>query len=49
MRGKEKWPGEQEYFAGLVGRLPKRERLGRNRGGPCIEFYNSVRHNEWEL
>ena len=49
MSGKEKWPGEQEYFAGLARRLPKRERLGRNPGGPCIEFYESARHTEWAL
>src|SRR5262249_2111186 len=33
----EKWTGEQQYFASLVDRLPKREPLGRTQGGPCIE------------
>jgi hypothetical protein len=47
---REAWQGEQEYFAGLVGKLePKRERLGRTPGGLCIEFYKAVRHQEWTL
>ena len=47
---KEEWPGEGEYFASLVGRLePKREPLGRTRGGQCIEFYRTVRHKDWTL
>jgi len=47
---REGWQGEQEYFAGLVGKLePKRERLGRTPGGLCIEFYKAVRHQEWTL
>jgi hypothetical protein len=49
MSEKEKWPGKQDYFAGLVARLPKRERLGRNPGGPCVEFCESARHTEWAL
>jgi hypothetical protein len=44
----EAWEGEQEYFASLVVKLePKRERLGRTPGGPCIEFYMAARHKEW--
>jgi hypothetical protein len=48
--GTEAWAGEKEYFAGLVNKLePKRELLGRTSGGPCIEFYESVSHDEWRL
>jgi hypothetical protein len=47
---KEAWQGEKDYLAGLVGKLePKRERLGRNPGGPCIEFYKAVCHKQWAL
>jgi Protein of unknown function (DUF3800) len=53
----EEWPGEQQYFASLVGKFeeakkpkkPKRERLGRTPGGPCIEFYEAACHAEWTL
>ena len=44
-REKEAWAGEQAYFKKLVARLEKkREGLGRNPGGPCIEFYQAARH-----
>jgi hypothetical protein len=54
---KEEWVGEQQYFASLVERFeepkeakkPKRERLGRTPGGPCIEFYKAACHREWKL
>jgi hypothetical protein len=47
---KEAWAGEQTYFAGLVDKLdPRREILGRNPGGPCIEFYESACHEHWQL
>jgi len=49
MSEQEKWVGEKEYFAGLVDRLPKRERLGHNPGGPCIDFYKAAHHKEWAL
>jgi hypothetical protein len=46
----EAWEGEQEYFAGLIKKFEsKRERLGRNPGGPCIEFYKAACHKEWRL
>src|SRR5262249_11117262 len=45
----EEWEGEQQYFASLVGKLPKREKLGRTPGGPCIEFYKAACHREWDL
>jgi hypothetical protein len=53
----EKWPGEQQYFASLIEKFeeakkpkkPKRERLGRTPGGPCIEFYKAACHREWVL
>jgi len=28
---------------------PKREKLGQNPGGACIEFYEAARHKEWAL
>jgi Protein of unknown function (DUF3800) len=44
---REGWDGEQKYFAGLVDKLePRRELLGRNPGGPCIEFYQAA---YWQL
>jgi Protein of unknown function (DUF3800) len=54
---KEQWSGEQQYFASLVAKFeeakkpkkPKRERLGRTPGGPCIEFYKAACHGEWTL
>ena len=54
---KEQWPGEQHYFALLVEKFeeakkpkkPKRERIGRTEGGPCIEFYKAACHSEWKL
>lgn len=47
---KEAWEGEQKYFAGLVERLePRRELLGRNPGGPCIDFYKTACHNDWKM
>jgi hypothetical protein len=48
--GKETWDGEQKYFAALVDKLePRRELLGRNPGGPCIEFYQAACHKDWKL
>jgi hypothetical protein len=47
---KEAWAGEQKYFADLAGKLDsKRESLGRNPGGPCIDFYQAARHSEWTI
>jgi hypothetical protein len=47
---KEAWEGERKYFSDLVDKLDsKREHLGRNPGGPCIDFYETARHPEWEL
>jgi len=47
---KEAWEGEQKYFAGLVETLePRRETLGRNPGGACIEFYKAAHHKHWAL
>ena len=46
----EEWSGEKEYFKMLVGKLePNRERLGRNPGGKCIEFYSTAIHDGWSL
>jgi hypothetical protein len=53
----ERWPDEQQYFGSLVEKFeearkpkkPKRERLGRTPGGPCIEFYKTACHAEWAL
>jgi hypothetical protein len=47
--GPEKWDGEKDYFADLVNRLPKREGLGRTPGGPCIDFYQAARADNWKL
>jgi hypothetical protein len=47
---KEGWEGEREYFVSLVVKLePKRERLGRTPGGPCIEFYEAASHKKWVM
>jgi hypothetical protein len=46
----EAWPGEKRYFEGLAERLDsKREGLGRNPGGPCVDFYKAACHSEWAL
>jgi hypothetical protein len=49
MNGHERWAGEKDYFAELVGRLPKPARLGRNSGGPRIDFYEAARHKGSKL
>jgi len=47
---KEAWEGEKTYFVGLVSKVePKREKLGQNPGGVCVEFYEAARHKEWAL
>jgi hypothetical protein len=47
---KEAWAGEQKYFAELATRLDaKRESLGRNPGGPCVDFYQAASHAEWTI
>lgn len=44
----EAWIGEKAYYAGLAASLHgKRERLGRNPGGPCASFYKTACHKEW--
>jgi hypothetical protein len=49
-KDKEGWDGEKEYFSGLVQKLEgRREHLGRDRVGPCIEFYRAARHEHWAL
>jgi hypothetical protein len=46
----EAWSGEKEYYSGLVNKLEtKREKLGHDPGGPCIEFYKAAKHEQWEL
>jgi hypothetical protein len=46
----EAWDGEREYFARLVDKLEaRRELLGQNPGGSCIDFYEAARHKEWTL
>jgi hypothetical protein len=46
----EAWNGEKRYLAELVDKLePKREKLGQNPGGPCIEFYKAAKHEHWAL
>ena len=46
----EKWPGEQQYIAGLAEKLDsKRVRLGKTFDGSCIDFYKGARHTDWVL
>ncbi len=46
----EAWDGEKQYIGGLVSRLElKREKIGNTPGGPCMEFYEAVRHKAWSL
>jgi hypothetical protein len=50
VNAQEEWPGERDYFAGLVQKLElRRELLGRNPGGSCIEFYEAACHKDWKL
>jgi hypothetical protein len=47
---KEAWEGEKEYFSELSYELQsKRESLGLNPGGSCVEFYKAACHKEWTL
>ena len=46
----EKWPGEQDYYDGLVQKLDaKLKNLGRVAPGPCVDFYRQVKHHRWEF
>ena len=47
--GAENWVGEKAYFEELAGKLPKHERIGRNPGGPCIDFYQAARVEGWQI
>lgn len=49
MTENERWRGEKEYFEALGGRLPTHERLGRNPGGQCIDFYKAAQNKYWIL
>ena len=47
---KEQWQGEKQYFAGLTEKFEShRQTLGRNPGGPCIDFYKAACHQEWKI
>ena len=46
----EKWPGEKNYYSGLVDILePAREKLGRCPEKDCIRFYEQIRQSDWTL
>ena len=50
MSGTEKYPGEREYYAGLVATLDKaREKIGRVPQAPCNQFFNQAKHEKWQL
>lgn len=49
MTENERWNGEKEYFETLAARLPTHERLARNPGGPCIDFYKASQSKYWTL
>jgi len=50
MSCREAWAGEKDYFEELVEILDrKREKLGRVPAGDCIDFYNTVKHTDWNL
>ena len=47
----EAWDGERQYYDRLASLLDGgRQRLGRcPPAAPCVEFYDSIRHPEWQL
>lgn len=46
----EKWPGERNYYNGLVQKLDaKFKKLGLVAPGPCVDFYRRVKHRHWEF
>ena len=47
----EEWDGERQYYEQLAALLDGgRQRLGRcPPAAPCVEFYDAIRHPEWEL
>ena len=47
---KEEWPGEKNYYSGLVDILePAREKLGRCPEKDCFHFYEQIRQSDWTL
>ncbi|TCU67086.1 hypothetical protein EDE08_114107 [Bradyrhizobium sp. R2.2-H] len=49
MTENERWKGERDYFESLGARLPTHERVGRNPGGLCIDFYKAAQSKYWTL
>lgn len=46
----EKWPGEQGYYGNLVRKLDTRfKKRGQVAPGPCVNFYQRVKHHRWEF
>lgn len=46
----EAWTGEAAYIQSLVDKLEgKRQKLGQNAGGDCIDFYQTTKHTGWVL
>ena len=46
----EKWLGERSFVEGLIDILePSREKLGDAPNADCVDFYNSIKHPNWEL
>lgn len=46
----EKWPGEKDYYNSLVEKLDaKFKKLGLVAQGPCIDFYEQVKHPYWDF
>ncbi len=50
LAGQEAWPGEKQYYAGLVAMLERqRERIGRCPDAPSVRFFNEAKHEGWKL
>lgn len=46
----EGWPGEHSTIESLINILePNREKLGDTPDSDCVDFYNSIKHPNWEL
>ena len=46
----ERWIGERKFIEGLIDILePSREKLGDSPNADCVDFYNSIKHSNWEL
>jgi len=50
LAGQEVWPGEKQYYAGLVAKLEQqREKIGRCPDTPSVRFFSQAKHEGWKL